>query len=159
MWPFAPISPSCVETVCLFTRAPKTINSVCMPLGTVPKQKHRCEGDDEIFNQLLNWRSRHVHLWTWAVNLRDQLTRKRLELFRRFAAALVKEYGTIFLEEFDLHWLSRVQPVEIEGIPIGAKYRVIAAPGILRQAIENACQADGREDMPCLRAYREVECC
>lgn len=105
--------------------------------------KHRCHGDDEILDQLLNWRSRHVHLWTWAVNLRDQLTRKRLELFRCFAAGLVKEYGTVFLEQIDLHWLSRIPPAEVKSIPIGGKYRVIAAPGILRQTIENACRRTG----------------
>jgi hypothetical protein len=105
--------------------------------------EHRCQGDDEIFEHLLNWRTQHVHLWTWAVNLQDQLSRKRLELFRCFAAGLVKEYGTIFLEEFGLHWLSRVPAAEVDRISIGAKYRVIAAPGILRQAIENACRRTG----------------
>jgi Putative transposase DNA-binding domain len=106
-------------------------------------QKHRCEGDETVFDQLLAWKSRHVHLWTWAVNLRDQLTRKRLEIFRHFAAGLVKEYGAVFLEDFDLRWLSRIPPAEVDGIPIGAKYRVIAAPGILQQAIENACRRTG----------------
>lgn len=104
---------------------------------------HRSEGDDEIFGQLLGWRSRYIHLWTWAVNLRDQLTRKRLELFRHFAAPLVKEYGIIFLEDFDLRWFSRIVPAETEGISVGAKYRVIASPGILRQVIENACRRTG----------------
>jgi hypothetical protein len=77
------------------------------------------------------------------VNLQDQLTRKRLELFRCFAAGLVKEYGTVFLEDFDLHWLSRIPPAEVESFPIGGKYRVIGAPGILRWAIENACRRTG----------------
>jgi len=106
-------------------------------------QTHRSEGDDEIFGQLLAWRSRHVHLWTWAVNLRDQLTRKRRELFRRFVAALVKEYGTIFLEQFDLRWFSRIAPAEAEGVAVGAKYRVIAAPGIFRQVLDNTCRRAG----------------
>jgi hypothetical protein len=106
-------------------------------------QTHRCEGDDEIFADLFRWRSRHVHLWSWAVNLGDQLTRKRLELFRCFAAGLVKEYGTVFLEDFDLHWFSRIPPAEVESFPIGGKYRVIGAPGILRGAIENACRRTG----------------
>ena len=106
-------------------------------------QKQRSEDDSEIFDQLLNWKRQHIHLWTWAVNLQDQLTRKRVELFRRFAATLVKKYGTVFLEDFDLNWLSRPAPVEIEGIRLGGKYRVIAAPSIFRQVIENACRRTG----------------
>jgi hypothetical protein len=106
-------------------------------------QGRRFGGDCEMFEQLLEWRKRHVHLWTWAVNLRDQLTRKRLELFPNFAAAMVKRYGTIFLERFDLRWFARIAPPEIRRIPIGGKYRVIAAPGILRQVIENACRRTG----------------
>jgi Putative transposase DNA-binding domain len=103
-------------------------------------QKDRVGRDDEIFAQSLEWRRRHIHLWTWAVNLRDQLTRKRLDLFRRFAATLVKEYGTIFLERFDLRWFSRIAPAEIPRTPVGGKYRVTAAPGILRRVLENACR-------------------
>jgi Putative transposase DNA-binding domain len=106
-------------------------------------QTHRCEGDDEIFAELLSWRSRHIHLWTWAVNLQDQLKRKRLELFRCFSANLAKEYGIVFLEDFDLHWLSRIPPPEVESFPVGGKYRAIGAPGILRQVIENACRRSG----------------
>lgn len=106
-------------------------------------KEHRIAGDSKIFDELLQWRIKHIHLWTWAVNLRDQLTRKRLELFRHFAAALVKQYGTIFLEHFDLRWFSRTRPAEIQRISIGGKYRVIAAPGVLRQVIENACRRTG----------------
>ena len=106
-------------------------------------QETRIGGDREIFEQLLAWRNKHIHLWTWAVNLRDQLTRKRLEVFRHFAATLVKQYGTIFLERFDLRWFSRGSPPEIQRISYGGKYRVIAAPGILRQVIENACRRTG----------------
>ena len=106
-------------------------------------QEHRIGGDSEVFEKLLWWRDKHIHLWTWAVNLRDQLTRKRLELFRRFAAVVVKKYGTVFLEQFDLRWFSRTAPPEIQRTPISGKYRVIAAPGILRQVIENACRRTG----------------
>jgi Putative transposase DNA-binding domain len=106
-------------------------------------QKDRAERDDEILAQALEWKRRHIHLWTWAVNLRDQLTGKRLDLFRRFAATLVKAYGTIFLERFDLRWFSRIAPAEIPRTSIGGKYRVTAAPGILRQVLENACRRTG----------------
>ena len=106
-------------------------------------QRNRISGDDEIFEELLAWRKKHIHLWTWAVNLRDQLARKRLDVFRRFAATLVKGYGTIFLERFDLRSFSRISPPEIQRISFGGKYRVIAAPGILRQVIENACRRTG----------------
>jgi Putative transposase DNA-binding domain len=106
-------------------------------------QERRIGGDYEIFEQLLEWRKRHVHLWTWAVNLRDQLTRKRLELFHNFAAVIVKRYGTIFVERFDLRWFARTAPPEIRRFPIGGKYRVLAAPGVLRQVIENACRRTG----------------
>jgi hypothetical protein len=79
---------------------------------------YRIGGDSEIFEKLSWWRNKHIHLWTWAVNLRDQLTRKRLELFRHFAAALVKQYGTIFLEQFDLRWFSRTPPPDYREYPL-----------------------------------------
>jgi transposase len=34
-------------------------------------------------------------------------------------------------------------PPELRRIPVGGKFRVIAAPGILRQVIENACRRTG----------------
>jgi Putative transposase DNA-binding domain len=99
--------------------------------------------DPRVLAQLAEWKQKHIHLWTWVVNLRDQLTRRRLELFRRFAAGLVKRYGIIFVEQFDLRWLSGKAPAEIARPSFGGKYRVAAAPGILRRVIENACRRTG----------------
>jgi Putative transposase DNA-binding domain len=99
--------------------------------------------DPRMLAQLAEWKQKHTHLWTWAVNLRDQLTRRRMELFRRFAAGLVQKYGIIFVEQFDLRWLSRKAPAEIARPSFGGKYRVAAAPGILRRVIENACRRTG----------------
>jgi transposase len=96
-----------------------------------------------MFHELVEWRKKHIHLWTWAVNLRDQLTRRRLEHYRRFAADLVERYGTVYLERFDLRRVSRKAAPEVEDIPITGKYRAIAAPGILRMVIENACRRTG----------------
>lgn len=104
---------------------------------------NRIEGDVEMFEQLHGWRRKHIHLWTWALNLRDQLIRKRLELFRHFAASLVERYGTVFLEQFDLRWFSRIAPPESKRISFGTKYQAIAAPSILRQVIGNACRRTG----------------
>jgi putative transposase-like DNA-binding protein len=117
--------------------------------------------DSEILARLVEWKRKHVHLWTWAANLRDQLTRRRRELFRRFAASLVKKYGTIFVERFDLRWFSKCPPAETPRIPIDGKYRVIAAPGILRQSIANACRQSGVrfERVTAINTTKQCHCC
>ena len=121
-------------------------------------QRNRISGDDEIFERLLTWRKKHIHLWTWAVNLRDQLTRRRLEHFRHFAATLVKQYETIFLEKFDLRWFSRISPPEVATRSFGGKFRVIAAPGILRQVIENAGRRTAVR-VECIKAPNTTKAC
>jgi len=96
-----------------------------------------------MFDELQRWQKRHVQLWTWVVNLRDQLTRRRLELYRRFAAQVAERYGTVYLERFDLRRVSRAPKAEVEDIPITGKYRVIAAPGIFRMVVESTCRRSG----------------
>lgn len=64
--------------------------------------ENRFQGDEEIFDKMLSWKEREIHLYSWEANLRDQITRRRREIYRIFAAWVSREYGQVFLEDFDL---------------------------------------------------------
>jgi hypothetical protein len=62
----------------------------------------RFEGDAEIFGKAEIWRKRDKHLYEFEGNLRDQLQRRRLDLYRVFAAWLRRTYKTVAVECLDL---------------------------------------------------------
>ena len=75
-------------------------------------QDRRFSGDDEIVAILSNaweagsgrrfdWLARNLHLWQYEAFLRDQLIRRRRELYRCFATTLARQYGTILIEDVD----------------------------------------------------------
>lgn len=50
--------------------------------------------------------SKQRHLYEWVGNLRDQVLKRRREIYRVFAAQLAKRYHTVLREDFDLRILS-----------------------------------------------------
>jgi hypothetical protein len=108
-------------------------------------QTHRFAGDCAMFDQLLGWKRKHIHLWTWAVNLRDQLARKRLELYRSFAAGIVKQYETVYLERFDLRRVSRAPAPEVKAIPNTGKISGICRTRDFPTRSRERMPTDGRE--------------
>jgi Putative transposase DNA-binding domain len=107
-------------------------------------KRHRFAGDRYVFTKLRNWYKQHVHLWTWQANLRDQLLRRRRELYRRFAANLSARYGKIFVNDFQLRnvtvRLIASDPVVIQG---QRQHRFIAGISVLCQILQSACEKRG----------------
>jgi transposase len=104
---------------------------------------HRFAGDRYVFTKLRAWHKQYVHLWTWQANLRDQLLRRRRELYRRFAASLAQRYGKIFVNDIPLRSLA-VKPPETERIiPIQRQHRFIAAISVLHRILQNASEKRG----------------
>lgn len=86
----------------------------------------------------------HQHLYSWFINESDQLQRHRREIYRVFAAELVKKYNRVFIEEFDLREvLETPEPEDAEYDDVARYHRSKAATSVLRGAIENACARAG----------------
>lgn len=62
----------------------------------------RMKGDEEIYFLLEEWRKRDKHLYEIEANLRDQLYRRRENLYRNFVAELRKRYKIARIVESDL---------------------------------------------------------
>ncbi len=106
-------------------------------------KEHRFTGDRYIFGKLRNWHKQHLHLWTWQANLRDQLLRRRRELYRRFAANLSGSYGKIFVNDIRLRAVT-VKPAPPDTIiPAQRQQRFIAAISVLYRSLQDACEKRG----------------
>lgn len=64
--------------------------------------ENRFEGDAEAFLKAKAWHRRDQHLLAYEANLRDQLKRGRLDLYRKFAARLRGLYAEVRIEDLDL---------------------------------------------------------
>lgn len=119
-------------------------------------RSQRFSGDEAIYEQLEAWRRREKHLYLWESNLRDKLIRERREIYRLFAAHLSRRYREVILEEFDLGGVARKKD---NPLPEAARHqRVLAAPSLLRLAIENACRREGVVVTKVAAAYTTMTC-
>jgi hypothetical protein len=104
-------------------------------------------GDDDAFAAILAWHKQYVHLWTWQANLRDQLIRRRRELYRRFAADLASRFGSVFLNDVQLRRLSAKSPAARFAIVPQRRHRFIAAVSVLFRIVQQAFEKQGRSVM------------
>lgn len=100
---------------------------------------NRFAGDDAGFALADEWRERYEHLYEWEANLHDQVLSRRKHLYRNFAAHLVRTYGKVILEEFNLTRVCADQ------VGAAARQRVEASVSGLRLAIAQDCARDGVE--------------
>jgi len=106
-------------------------------------QIQRFAGDESAFAILNDWYKKHVHLWTWQANLRDQMIRRRRELYRRFAADLASRYGRMFVNDIPLRRRT-IRPTAAQTlIPPQRQHRFIAALSVLYRILEHACEKRG----------------
>lgn len=84
--------------------------------------------DETIYTELEAWRKRDKHLLEFAVNLRDQLQRRREDIYRVFAAQMRRRYKTAIIEDLDLRDFHELPQAEEE-----------AADGALREHTRDAC--------------------
>jgi hypothetical protein len=106
-------------------------------------QANRYLVDAKAFARISAWHKQHVHLWTWQANLRDQLIRKRRELYRRFAADLARRYRSVFLNDVQLRRISARPPAVRATIPAQRQYRFIAAISVLFRIVQHAFEKQG----------------
>jgi len=144
-------------------------------------EKNRFDGDQEMFEALRVWyygdpTSRqahqdwknglrdkpdlyngHRHLWEWWCSLSDQLQKRRLDVYRSFAARIARDgYKQVIVEEFDLRAVAERRKAEDAFKPIdpvrdvpshqdeaARRQRTEASVSTLRGAIENVCGREG----------------
>jgi hypothetical protein len=124
-----------------------TANSSLSPQALVRMfeewKTNRYLGDENAFATISGWQKQHVHLWTWQANLRDQLIRKRRELYRCFAAELAHRFHCVFLHDVQLRRKSAKPPALREAIPAQRQHRFIAAISVLFRIVEHAFEKQG----------------
>jgi hypothetical protein len=105
----------------------------------------RWAGDAEAFERIEEWRKRDKHLWTWEVNLRDKVLRRRREQYRVLGAELARRYGTLVIEDMDLRDLQRHAAVESQEteIPAARSAQRLASPSELRACLVSAFASRG----------------
>lgn len=120
----------------------------------------RFDGDAEIFGQMSAWMHRENHLYDWEANLRDQVHRRRREIYRVFAAKLARSYATVVMEDFDLRKVARKPDPEqgTQRVLPTDRQRFVASVSELRLAIKNACQQAGTEYVATEAAYTTIDC-
>lgn len=104
---------------------------------------HRFSGDANGFKVVADWKKQHVHLWTWQVNLRDQLIRRRRELYRCFAAKLARRFRNAFLNDIALRRIAARPIAGIQSVPAQRHYRFIAAVSTLFRILQEAFEKLG----------------
>lgn len=123
-------------------------------------QENRFDSDVNIFGKLSYWVKRENHLYDWETHLRDQVHRRRREIYRVFAAGLVRKYETVVLGDFDLRKVVK-KPYPERGtggsLPMN-RQRFIAAVNELRLAIKNACHQAGANIKIVESKFVTIEC-
>ena len=112
---------------------------------TLRWRENRFPGDDVAYAAAETWRKRDKHLLEYEANLRDQLLRRRRELYRVFAAGVAARYARVRLEVFDIRDVAELPETGTgDALPLPVRHnRVLAAPHILRLAVLNACGRTG----------------
>jgi hypothetical protein len=106
-------------------------------------QAERFSGDSDVFAAVQSWYKQHVHLWTWQANLRDQLLRRRRELYRRFAADIARRHNRVFVNDLPLASLARKSAAGQAGEAGESQHRFIASVSILLKILISACEKNG----------------
>jgi hypothetical protein len=133
---------------------PQTLGELAAAAVSSPSQRvlvkmfehwktNRFLGDENAFATISAWHKQHVHLWTWQSNLRDQLIRRRRELYRCFAAELARRFRCVFLNDVQLRRMSARPPAVRTAIPAQRQHRFIAAISVLSRIVQHAFEKQG----------------
>lgn len=88
------------------------------------------------FDAINEWRRKDKRLWEEEANLRDHALAVRLDHYRKEATRVLNNVGTLVLEKFDIAKIALKETPsgdETEQVQAMRHYRMIAAPGLLRQ--------------------------
>lgn len=100
-------------------------------------RQNRFQGDDDIFRRVEAWRRQHVHLYSWASHLRDQVQKRRREHYRLLAASICRTYARVYLGHIDL---KKQERSSAEG-----HIRNIAAISGFHGILSHACERESVE--------------
>ncbi len=107
---------------------------------------NRQETDQEVFEDLAQWRKRFVHIYSWSSNLSRKMQYRRREDFRLFAKKLTETYTHVFLEEFNLAWSRKKKDAEDTPLALqraSHNWAKVASPGAFRQELQHFCNKAG----------------
>jgi hypothetical protein len=107
--------------------------------------RHRFSGGEDIFRRLIDWRSRHLHLYAWASHLRDQTQLRRREMFRLMAVHFARTYGDVYIRSLTKPAAGSPAPVVRPAASKEndeARMRGIGALGILRKTLLQTCERE-----------------
>jgi hypothetical protein len=132
-------------------------------------RENRFEGDEALFGKVEQWYygvkpkpsewNGHLHLYRWFINLSDRLQCIRRERYRVFVAELVKRYGIIYLEDFDLRGVIQTPEPEDAEYDDEARYqRSKVAVSVLRAALHSVCLREGNKLQKVDPAFSTHEC-
>jgi hypothetical protein len=106
-------------------------------------KSNRTPGDGDAYATVSAWLKQHVHLWTWQVNQRDQLIKRRREAYRRFAAQLARQFGSAFLHDIPLQRVTSRPPIVPGAAAAARQYRFIAAVSVLYSTLRHTFEREG----------------
>lgn len=105
---------------------------------------NRFMGDLEGYDMVEAWRYKDHHLWSWETSQRTGALRHRREVYRVFASKLVREYGTVVIENFNKSAVARLPlPEDSPDNMTARSNRQLAAVSELCLTIKNACGREG----------------
>jgi len=108
--------------------------------------QHRLSGDEAVFQQLIAWRAKEEHLWTWEAHERVKALRARREYYRVFASNFAQKYGVIAIEDLSLLFATKHAKPEnaSKGKNRSSRHnRTLAAPSEFIAAIRHAAEKHG----------------
>lgn len=122
----APATPDWLKEAC--SGLPQWRSPGRLAAVAVRWRSDRFSGDEDGFAALEAWRKRDKHLYLYEANLRDQLLRRREDLYRNIAARLRRQYRLAVVEDLDLRDFHELPAAEAD-----------APDGALRMHTRDAC--------------------
>jgi transposase len=98
----------------------------------------KVEAQVELKDILETWYVRWNHLNEWMSNGRDNQLASKKDYYRRFAYSLVQRNNTLLLDADNFAKMAKEKPAEHDEKPAKNEVRFLAAPAMLRSALE-AC--------------------
>jgi hypothetical protein len=118
-------------------------------------------GEEAIYGIIEAWVSTDRHLWAAQESRRIWGLRRRNDKYRVWAAQLVRQYGTIVLEQFDLRKMSERKPVDQDSAEnkIARSNRQLVAVSIFRQRLVERAKLEPSKTVAAMPAYDTTRQC
>lgn len=121
-------------------------------------QAERFHADEAAYGLLEGWHKRDRHLWQYEANLREQMILRRREQYRVLAAMLARQYDALIVEDFNLRAAAELDQGGSDLPDAARRYRTIASPSTLRDALVNAFAQRGKPVRKLNPAHTTTDC-